>query len=100
MSNAERPVDAIADAYVEQSAALDPIAATEYGIVGHEDRMTDLSPDGFAAREELVRRTLAAVRDVAPVDNREQAAHDAFVERLTLTLERSEAGVPQSEVSV
>ncbi len=100
MSNPERPVDAIADAYVEEHAALDPIAATEYGIVGHEDRMTDLSPDGFAAREELVRRTLAAVRDVAPVDNREQAAHDAFVERLTLTLERSEAGVPQSEVSV
>ena len=100
MSNQERPVDAIADAFVEEYAALDPIAATEFGVAGHEDRMTDLSPDGFAAREELVRRTLAAVRAATPTDEREQAAKDAFVERLSLTLERSEAGVPQSEVSV
>ncbi|CAA9381813.1 MAG: Conserved protein, DUF885 [uncultured Nocardioidaceae bacterium] len=100
MDEPTRPVDAIADAYVEEHAALDPIAATEHGIAGHEDRMTDLSPDGFAAREELVRRTLAAVRAATPSDEREQAAQDAFVERLTLTLERSEARVPQSEVSV
>ena len=100
MSTPDRPVDAIADAFVEEYAALDPLAATEYGIAGHEDRMTDLSPDGFAAREELVRRTLAAARAATPVDDRERAAKDAFVERLTLTLERSEAGVPQSEVSV
>ena len=100
MSSPVRPVDAVADAFVEEYAALDPIAATEYGIAGHEDRMTDLSPDGFAAREELVRRTLAAARAATPSDEREQAAQDAFVERLTLTLERSEAGVPQSEVSV
>jgi uncharacterized protein (DUF885 family) len=100
MINPERPVDAIADAYVEEYAALDPIAATELGIAGHEARMTDLSPDGFAAREELVRRTLAAARAATPGDEREQVAQDAFVERLTLTLERSEAAVPQSEVSV
>ena len=96
----DRPVDAIADAFVEEYAALDPIAATEFGIAGHEDRMTDLSPDGFAAREELVRRTLNAAAEATPTDERERTAQDAFVERLTLTLERSEAGVPQSEVSV
>ncbi len=100
MNTQERPVDALADVFVEKYAVLDPITATELGITGHEDRMTDLSPDGFAAREELTRRTLAAVRAATPVDEREQAAKDAFVERLALTLERSEAGVPQSEVSV
>ena len=100
MNTPERPVDAIADRFVEEHATLDPIAATESGVGGHEDRMTDLSPDGYAEREQLVRRTLAAVRAATPTDGREQAAKDAFVERLSLTLERSEAGVPQSEVSV
>ena len=100
MTNIDRPVDAIADAFVEDLAALDPIAATEYGIAGHDHEMTDLSPDGFAAREELVRRTLAAAQAATPADEGEQAAKDAFVERLTLTLERSEAGIPQSELSV
>jgi uncharacterized protein (DUF885 family) len=95
-----RPVDAIAEAFVDELAALDPVAATEYGIPGHEHRLTDLSPDGFAAREELHRRTLTAVRRATPTDDREQAAKDAFEERLALTLERLEAGVPQSEVSV
>ncbi len=96
----ERPLDAIADAFVEEYAALDPIAATEAGIPGHEDRLTDLSPDGFAAREELVRRSLAAATAADPSDEREQAAQDAFLERMQLTLERSQAGVPQAEVSV
>jgi uncharacterized protein (DUF885 family) len=95
-----RPVDALADGYVEDLAALDPVAATGFGVPGHEERLTDLSPDGFAAREELHRRTLAAVRRATPVDEREQAAKDAFAERLTLSVEHSEAGVPQSEISV
>ncbi len=95
-----RPVDAIADAFVDEIAVLDPVLATEAGVPGHEDRLTDLSPDGFAAREDLARRTLGAARQATPVDEREQAAQDALLERLQLTLERLEAGVPQSEVSV
>ena len=39
--------------------AADPIGATYVGIAGHDDQLTDLSPDGFAARAELDRRTLA-----------------------------------------
>jgi uncharacterized protein (DUF885 family) len=97
---AVRPVDAVADAFVEEYAALDPIAATEFGIPGHEHELTDYSPDGYAAREELVRRTLAAARAAEPSDDRERVAQEAFLERLGLTLELAEAGVPQSEVSV
>ena len=33
----------IADQYVEQFAALDPVEATDYGIAGHESEMTDFS---------------------------------------------------------
>src|SRR3712207_2398349 len=95
-----RPVDAVADAFVDEYAGLDPFAATEYGLPGHEHELTDLSPDGYAAREEMVERTVDAVRAADPVDDREQSAKDAFVERLALALERSRAGVPRYEVSV
>ena len=61
-----RPVDALADSYVEEYAALDPIAATSAGIAGHDDRLPDLSPDGFAARDDLARRALAEMTDAAP----------------------------------
>ncbi len=95
-----RPVDAIAEAFVEDYCALDPLAATEMGVLGYDDRLTDLSPDGFAARTDLTRRALAAARSATPVDERERVAKDAFVERLGLQVERLEAGVPQAELSV
>ena len=99
-SDRSRPVDAIADAYVDDYCALDPLAATEMGVAGHEDELTDLSPEGFAARNELTRRALAAAEAATPGDEREQVAKDAFVERLGLQVERYDAHVTQSELSV
>ncbi|HLN76108.1 MAG TPA: DUF885 domain-containing protein [Nocardioidaceae bacterium] len=95
-----RPVDAIAEAYVEDYCALDPLAATEMGVAGHEHELTDLSPDGFAARDDLTRRALAAAEAATPVDERERVAKEAFLERLGLQVERYDAHVPQSELSV
>ena len=37
---------------------LDPNSATFVGAVGHDDRLTDNSPEGHEARAELLRRTL------------------------------------------
>ena len=96
----ERRVDALSDAYVDDLAALDPITATYVGVAGHDDRLTDLSPDGFAAREELAATALAAVHAATPVDEREAVARDAFVERLSLQAERTAAGHLRSEMSV
>ncbi|HET6653753.1 MAG TPA: DUF885 domain-containing protein [Nocardioides sp.] len=95
-----RPVDAVADAYVEDYCALDPVAATYLGVPGHESRLTDYSPDGFAAREALTRKALADATAAAPSDEREQVAKDAFLERLGLEVEMYDAKVPQSQVSV
>src|SRR5207237_581257 len=69
-ATSDRPVDARADRYVEEAARLHPVLATFAGVAGHDDRLPDLSPDGFAAREELDRRVLADVRDSSPVDAR------------------------------
>ena len=71
--------------------ALDPIAATYFGFAGYDDQLPDLTPDGFAAREQLARDALATMQAVRPVDEREQAAKDSFVERLTVTLDQYDA---------
>lgn len=95
-----RPVDAIAEQFVEDYCALDPVAATGMGVAGHDDRLTDLSPAGFAARHELTVRALEAARAATPTDEREQVAKDAFLERLGLEVELYEAGAVASQLSV
>lgn len=95
-----RSVDARSEQYVEEYAALDPIAATSVGIAGHEHELPDLSPDGFAAREELTRRAYAEVAALRPVDERERIAQDAFLERLGVEVEQVEAGLARRDLSV
>ena len=63
-------------------------------------KLPDLSPDGFAEREGLARHALATMQAISPVDEREHAAKDSFVERLTVTLAQYELKTPQSQVSV
>lgn len=96
----QRAVDARSDQYVADYAALDPIAATYYGIDGYDHALPDLSPDGFAAREELAHRALAAVRATTPIDSREAVAREAFIERLSLQGATTEAGHGRNQVSV
>ncbi len=93
-------VDDIANRYVDEIAELDPVLATFAGIAGHDDRMTDYSPDGWAAAAELDRRTLAALDNVEPVDGRESAAREAMQERLSVSLERYDAGIAQHDLNV
>jgi uncharacterized protein (DUF885 family) len=54
-------VDELSDRYVEEFAGLDPCTASILGISGHDAELTDYGPDGFAARDALNRRTLAAL---------------------------------------
>jgi uncharacterized protein (DUF885 family) len=95
-----RPIDARCEQYVNDYVNLDPLAATYLGIAGHDHELTDISLEGFAAREELDRRALADVAGLDPVDEREQAAKDAFLERLTVALDQYDAKTPQSQISV
>ncbi|WP_028659641.1 DUF885 domain-containing protein [Nocardioides insulae] len=95
-----RAVDDRTDRFVEEYAALDPITATQVGIAGHDHDLPDLSPDGFAAREELTRRALADVTALTPVDERETIARDAFLERTGLDVELLDAGLSRSQFSV
>src|SRR2546430_17043673 len=80
-------MDDLADRYVDEWAALDPIGATYVGISGYDHDLTDLSPEGYAAQAELERRTLAELATVEPADEGERVAKEAMQERLGLALE-------------
>ena len=60
----------IADRYVLAYAALDPIAATDAGIAGHDHELTDFSPDGAATRATGSTATRSPRSRDAPRDRR------------------------------
>jgi hypothetical protein len=41
-------VDRVMDDFLDTYAVLNPIAATDFGLPGQEERLPDLSPDGLA----------------------------------------------------
>ncbi len=93
-------MDAVADRFVADYAALDPLAATYFGIRGYDDQVTDISPDGFADRRRLSAEARARMAATEPTDHREAAAKASFLERQDVTLARYDAGTPQSQLSI
>src|SRR4029077_9929169 len=76
----------IADRYVLAYAALDPIEATDAGVAGHEDELTDFSPDANSARDQLHRDTLGARAGAPDTDDRDGIAAGVMRERLELAV--------------
>jgi uncharacterized protein (DUF885 family) len=93
-------IDEIADSYVDEWSRLEPMGATFVGIPGQDHRLTDLSPDGYAALAELDRRTLATLDSSVPDSERELVAKEAMQERLGLALALYDAGDVTSDVNV
>ncbi|MET9018810.1 DUF885 domain-containing protein [Actinopolymorpha sp. NPDC004070] len=92
--------DEIADRYVDDYAAADPVGATFAGIAGYDDQLTDYSPDGFTRRADLARAAVRELEETEPADERETVARAAMLERLGLELERHDAGVTTSDLNV
>lgn len=90
----------IAHDYVEQLAALDPITATALGIPGHERRLTDYSPDGYAAIAELNRRSVASLESTDAEGDRDRIARDFMLERLRLRVALYEAQEPYRDLRI
>ncbi|MER6026165.1 DUF885 domain-containing protein [Streptomyces sp. NPDC001851] len=90
----------IADDYVAQVTALDPMASTRLGLRPEDDRQPDLSPQGFEALAELARRTLSALdatertaeKDGVVFEDVERNCARLLRERLTAELALHEAG--------
>jgi uncharacterized protein (DUF885 family) len=93
-------VDAVAERYLETFASLDPCAATEMGIVGHDDDVTDYSPDGVAARVDAARSALRDLDGTSPVDDVDRVTVAAMRERLGLLIELHDARLDVGELNV
>ncbi|MBM3661201.1 MAG: DUF885 domain-containing protein [Actinobacteria bacterium] len=84
--------DEISDRYVERFAALHPVGATMRGITGHDDRMTDYSPDGIDERTQVDGATLADLHTVEPGSARERVALGVMTEQLERNAALADAG--------
>ena len=93
-------IDDLANRYVAEWAPLNPTGSTWVGIAGHDDKLDDLSPEGYAAQAELTRRALAELDVTDAQTEAEQVAKDAMLERLGLSLAQHDAGYDAAEVSV
>ncbi|HET9654798.1 MAG TPA: DUF885 domain-containing protein [Kineosporiaceae bacterium] len=98
---------AVADRYVDDLVALDPITATGLGLPDGADRFPDLSPDGIAAEADLQRQTLARLAEVqdharatgSPLDDTDRRCARLLGERLTASLALADAGEPLRSLS-
>ncbi|WP_020661636.1 DUF885 domain-containing protein [Amycolatopsis benzoatilytica] len=68
------PIFQLSDTHVTAEAELDPVSATYAGIAVDPAALTDLTPDGFAARADLNRRTLATLATLAPESRADRIA--------------------------
>jgi uncharacterized protein (DUF885 family) len=76
----------IADNYVDQIAALEPISATSMGIPGHEREMPDLSPAGPARVADLNIRTTEELAKAQVDTEADRIAREVMLERLGVQL--------------
>jgi len=76
----------LCDDYVTRWAALDPVAAGTRGLSEAFGAATDYGPDGYAARQELITSTLAALGPMAVSSEADRLAAAFLRERLEAEL--------------
>jgi uncharacterized protein (DUF885 family) len=84
----------LADRYVDDVAALDPIAATYMGVAGHDDRLTDFSPEGTEERAALDRQALVDLAMAERRNHDDELAAAFQTERLGTALALVDADEP------
>ena len=99
-TRAKTAVDAVADAYFDAVVALSPIAATSFGIPGHDEELDDFSPAGQAAGSHLRQATLQQLDTATPVDDIDRVTVAAMRERLGLAEEIHASGVEAMSLNV
>ncbi|MGH8961529.1 MAG: DUF885 domain-containing protein [Jatrophihabitantaceae bacterium] len=92
-------VDALADSYLDASAALNPAEATYIGIAGYDDKLPELTPDWLESVSALRRRTLAGLDAVESVDANDRITVAALREELSLREEIRSTGWEESDLS-
>lgn len=94
------PVYELADRHVERWADLDPVGATYLGIGGRDGSFPDWSPDGFDARADLARSTLAELAGLSDASDADRVARLVMEERLGSELALHEAKAWSNDLNV
>ncbi|MEO8888246.1 MAG: DUF885 domain-containing protein [Jatrophihabitantaceae bacterium] len=92
-------VDALADAYLDASVALNPAEATYIGIAGYDHLLPDLTPDWLESVSQLRRKTLAELDAVESVDANDRITVAALREELTWREQLRASGAEESDLS-
>ena len=82
----------LADQYLDEQIALDPMLATYKGVPGHDHELTDFSPEGLAERTDLARRTLVRLADLDPAEDADRRCGRLLADRLANDIARHDAG--------
>ena len=94
------PTDQLADRYVTDLCALDPALATFVGAAGHDEQLTDYSPDAVDERAALGGAVLAQLESLRPVDEVDRVGAAAMRERLGVEAEIHSAGMLYGPLNV
>ena len=93
-------VDAIAEEHFAGTVRLSPLAATYFGVPGHDEDIDDLSPAGLAAVSEHRRATVSALEGAVPADAVDVVTIAAMKERLGLAEAMYDAGLEAKSLNV
>ncbi len=91
-------VDALAERYLDDAAALDPMLATELGIAGHDHELPELTPQWYQQRSQLRRRVLAELDSADPVDAPDRVTVAALREELEAAEAITALGVDEADL--
>src|SRR5699024_6307033 len=89
----ETPIDALAEEYAAQLAAVHPVAASQIGIAGYADQLPDYSSDAAEQLDELNASVLAKLETLPIQTAQDQVTTDALTERLTVERQLHATGV-------
>ena len=90
----------LSDRYIVDRARLDPILATFWGVPGHDHRLNDFSPDGWAERLALERSTLRQLDSITARDDADRVAIDVLRERAAVEADMIDSGEYQIVLAV
>lgn len=100
MTRTPTAVDTLAEAYLDEHAALDPTYATYIGLPGHDTQLPAYTPDWFASRSEHRRRVLADLDAAAAVDATDRVTIAALRDELEAAEDLHAVGADESALNV
>ena len=74
------PIFALADKYIDELAAMNPITATNLGIKDYDDRLPDYSRAASEAQADHFQSTLNQLDHLTPIDDIDRISAAVFKE--------------------